>query len=595
MTASEVSPDWSPALLAVSLDGQFVLRPRHGFADDYEVLFANEAGAKFLDAKPDEMLGRFLSDFLPPTGTGLRDSLAEALRTGEPQYRLTSQTAPGSGYQQIEYRLWPFDGLIAVSVVDRSTQYEATQQVQLLRRVLRDGLAASPFASALLMPVIDDDGNVIDAVIEQANAGSGPAVAARSGRLTGQRISDVVGLDLDLFVPMMRRALEGQIVVEELPGAPLGTSSDRISVRLAPVKPFLLLFAADVTKERQREAMLSAIVERAAEMIAFSDADGILRYVNPYTVEQLGIPEAELLGSSILNLSVPEDRPHVMDEMITLRDKDGAPARRRIRLVDNAGGRRTLLGSTVMLKNAAGRVDGFVTVAADLTDRLANEEAREQLAAELAVAEQHERDRLAEELHDGPVQNLTALSLLLGSALQHEPNPHLSRAEDMVVSTIADLRSLMFQLSTPELSGDRLSQHIRQRAERLFEGSPIKLQMDLELHTPPTAAVSIALFRLAQEALVNALKHSQASTVWVKLDDDPISNSIVLDIRDDGIGAMTSAYLRHRPGHFGVSMMIDRAQQLGGTFSIHGEIGEGTVVRVVLPRGIDPGSERLHD
>jgi PAS domain S-box-containing protein len=597
MTVADLPEDWARAMLQVSLDGQFILRACED-EDDFDVLYANEAGAKFFDVVPADLISRRLNDLLPPSGTGLRDSLREALRTGLPVHRPNAGVSPSLNITRIEYRVLPFGKCIAVSVIDRSAQYEVEQEATLLRRVLQDGLKASPLATALLTPLYDDDGNIVDAYVEQANAGSlaGPSVTTTKGGVTGNKLSDVVGLELDLVLPLMERAMQGQVVVDELPGAPLGASAQLISVHLAPVKPFLLLFAEDVSKTRQREAMLSAIVERAAEIILFTDPRGILQYVNPYALDKLGYTDDDVLGISMVEFAVPEDRQSLVEEAALLLAGE-PPSSRRIRVLDSHGAVLTLLGSTVALWNKSGGLAGFITVATDLTQRLKAEEAREQLAGELTLAEQYERDRLAEDLHDGPVQNLTALSLLLGSWLSGPDSlsaakTHLGRAEDIVVSTIADLRGLMFRLSTPELKGDRLVQHIHQRAERLFEGTNVRVHFVGELDSPPSDPVAVGLFRLAQEALVNVLKHAQASRVTVSLQEDAKTNSIVMEIQDDGVGALSSAYLRHRPGHLGVSMMMDRARYLGGSLSIEGSPGDGTFVRVVLPRFFDPGNQR---
>jgi signal transduction histidine kinase len=254
----------------------------------------------------------------------------------------------------------------------------------------------------------------------------------------------------------------------------------------------------------------------------------------------------------------------------------------------------TTFGSTVALHAVDGSVDAFVTVVSDITERLASEEARSELAAELAVAEQRERGRLAEDLHDGPVQDLTALSMQLGAMVERVGTPDrqpssehvaalLRRSEDLVVNTIAELRTVMFRLSPPDLEGLGLGQALRGRAEKIFAGSPVSVHLHSRFDVDGPAGIITTAFRLGQEALVNARKHSDASNVWITLAISSDSSELVLGIADDGCGADEASYLRHQDGHLGIAMMIDRARQLGGSCEVTGRLGEGTTVRIRLP------------
>ncbi len=234
-----------------------------------------------------------------------------------------------------------------------------------------------------------------------------------------------------------------------------------------------------------------------------------------------------------------------------------------------------------------------MSVVVDLTERVASEEARNELAAELAIAEQRERNRLAEQLHDGAVQQLSALSMRLGATLERFENadltvnrddvvPVLQRAEAIVVDTINELRTLMFRLSPADLEDVGLGRALHIRAQRIFEGTNVNILFESARLPQLSPGVAATLFRLGQEAIVNAHRHAEASTVRISLTLDAM-DVLLLEIVDDGIGASHTEYERDAPGHLGLNLIRDRARQLGGTVHVVGSPGQGTAVRIQVP------------
>jgi PAS domain S-box-containing protein len=581
----ELEPWWQ-ALVQVSLDGQFVVRPVEGVNSpaEYEVLYANEAGAAFVALAPNELIGRRLSEVLPPYGTGFREALETALRSGTSVHRVFKRVGPVLEQRRLECRVQPFDGLLALSVIDRTAEHDAEQQIEVLREALVASASSNDTAVALLLPTYDDSGRIVDVIVEELNEAGARMLRVPREHAVGQRLTGLGNPSwMDLLTLVGDCLKKRRAITRDIDGSQFDLSVRWVSVQVSPVDPFVILYVVDLTQQGQHSLMLRTIVDNAAELILYSDRAGRIQYANPFTEQSLGFSAEGLVGSSILDFTIPEERSLVISDFFALQHQEGVITR-RTRVVDAFGKIRTMSANTTLLRTASGDPDAYVTVASDLTERLANEEAREQLAAELAIAEQRERERLAEELHDGPVQDLTALSMRLGSLIATSDAGPLAGAEDLVVKIIEDLRNLMFQLSAPELDGDRLGQHIRQRAERLFVGSDTRLTFSGSLRTPPTNLAASTLFRLAQEALVNVRKHAYASEVTVSLRDNAETETIELDIVDNGLGADPQQYLRHRPGHFGIAMMIDRARQLGGSCVVSGAPNQGTSVTVRLPR-----------
>ncbi len=583
--SNELDPDgdWWEPLVQVSLDGQFVLRPTDDVPSDFEVMYSNEPGARLGGTTPAAVMGKLLSEVAPPYGTGLRDALVESFRTRQPVHRTTERIAPGVHTRRAEFKVQPFGGFLALSVIDRTDEFDAEAEANRLRGLLVAGVDKSPTAFALLRPVRDGK-DVVDLHIEHVNEVAASMLGRSVDEVVGQTLYSLVARRGGLDKIVQRSITTRQMISVDWDVRNLTHVADWVRIQVTPLGDFVVLHAEDISGERREQGLLREIVENAGELVIFSDANGFIRYVNPYTVSTLGFPEAALLESSILAVTHPDDRAAVLEETALMRKPSAKSRRQRIRAIDRNGDVRTMLGSTVAVWGTGGELTGMVTVAADLTELLAGEEAREQLAAELSMAEQHERERIAEELHDGPVQDLTALSMRLGAAISMKPNPELLAAEDILVRVIADLRLLMFQLSPPELDGDGLSQAIHQRAEHLFSGMNVKVTIRGSLTPPPSPAMAVSFFRCAQEALVNSFKHAQAKTISVRLFDTPEKDAMVLEVVDDGVGAEPAQYRRHAAGHFGLSMIAERARQLGGSCLIEGLPGQGTRVTVQLPR-----------
>jgi signal transduction histidine kinase len=125
-----------------------------------------------------------------------------------------------------------------------------------------------------------------------------------------------------------------------------------------------------------------------------------------------------------------------------------------IRVFDKDGNVPATLGSPMAVRAVGGEINGVLTIATDITDLLASEEAHEELVTELLGRAARTRT-LANEFHGGPVQDHTALSMKIGAAIRARPNFELLTAEDLVTKVIGDLRALMFRLTPPELDGER--------------------------------------------------------------------------------------------------------------------------------------------
>ncbi len=232
-------------------------------------------------------------------------------------------------------------------------------------------------------------------------------------------------------------------------------------------------------------------------------------------------------------------------------------------------------------------------------DRRAHESAeaeRKRLEVALREVAAEERRRLARELHDGLGQDLTGFSMLAdGLAKQMDrsglPVPlELDRLANMARQAIVTCRDIARGLSP--LGGPRsgLTEALRDLTDRLNGPPGPGVSLTLELHAPITISreSSEHLYRIAQEALTNAMKHSRATAVEVRLEVDP--EAIRLRILDDGVGPPD---LRAESSGLGLRTMRDRAAAIGARLSIvaHHEGGTAVICEAPqLPRSPAPTS-----
>jgi signal transduction histidine kinase len=200
---------------------------------------------------------------------------------------------------------------------------------------------------------------------------------------------------------------------------------------------------------------------------------------------------------------------------------------------------------------------------------------------ELSIIE--ERNRLARELHDSVIQQLFGVSLAVESAgtlLERDPAAaveELARVRDLARGAMDELRAVVFELRPASLEAEGLASVLRKHIDvlRRVSGSAI----ELTLGDPPRLAgyASAQVFRIAQEALQNALRHADAEHIEVRLEDG--GGALVLSVADDGRGFdMTDGAVRGR--RLGLTSMEERAAELGGTLAIDSALGRGTRVRL---------------
>jgi signal transduction histidine kinase len=202
---------------------------------------------------------------------------------------------------------------------------------------------------------------------------------------------------------------------------------------------------------------------------------------------------------------------------------------------------------------------------------------------ELTIME--ERNRLARELHDAVAQKLFSLRLTAQAAAalaDRDPDrtlAELGQVERLAREALAELRSVIFELRPAELTEDGLVASLRKHVEVLDRVYDVRLAFTADLDVALPADGEAVVFRIAQEALYNALRHARAGSISVRLSRS--GQGAVLEIADDGSGFDIMAE-SGRDG-LGLTSMRDRAASAGGVLTIGSGPGGGTVVRLEVP------------
>jgi PAS domain S-box-containing protein len=231
----------------------------------------------------------------------------------------------------------------------------------------------------------------------------------------------------------------------------------------------------------------------------------------------------------------------------------------------------------------------------DITDRKQMEAELAEVQRRLIESAESERTYLAQELHDGPIQDLYAVSFQLksmNSAINdQEEGEDVELAADTVQQVISVLRSICGELRPPALTPFGLQKAIEGHLEQIMEAHPeLEVQADLMADGQALSErLRLSLYRIYQHAVSNVVRHSGARHLDVNFTFN--DHHVILEIQDDGQGFELPARWVElaRKGHLGIVGTAERAEALGGDLKIVSQPGKGTLVRVTVPREGEQG------
>ncbi len=224
-------------------------------------------------------------------------------------------------------------------------------------------------------------------------------------------------------------------------------------------------------------------------------------------------------------------------------------------------------------------VEGRLRTSMDVLRRTMED--RRQLLLRLEDAQEEERRRIASDIHDDPIQVMSAADIRAEMLARQIDDPELRQeAEDLrdvIRSSVERLRHLLFELRPPALEREGLVPALR---ACLGDEDPVP-EIEDALSFEPLPELRAILFRIAQEAIANARKHASATRIRVSF--AALDGGVRLAITDDGLGFDVGVIESPEPGHIGLPTMIERAQLAGGACEVQSEPGRGTTVSAWLP------------
>lgn len=380
-----------------------------------------------------------------------------------------------------------------------------------------------------------------------------------------------------------------------------------------PSSEGITVFWVDITERKQSAEALHESEARA--QVQLQETNTVLESMSDaliaYDVEGK-IIRANWAATELFGIDPIEDRARLTGILQSLRRLDGTvlpepawPGARALngekisgeilRLTNASGHEHVLLVSANPIFDVDNSVRGAIVVWHYINNRLEVENLARKTSTEIEVQHrlidqrEQERVQIAHDLHDGPVQDLSAALQMLKFALMNTVEPEMVRQlasiRDIVQGQIEELRAFASELRPPALSNFGLGSAIRNHSAA-FQAKYPDIQLDYEEQQegpllPPD--IRLALYRIYQESLVNVLKHSKANSVKVRL----LKNfeQVVLEIGDNGIGFnVPRDWLElARSGNLGLLGMKERAEAVGGVLTVRSSPDQGTKIRVVVP------------
>jgi PAS domain S-box-containing protein len=566
------------------LDGIFVANSQGRYLD------ANQAGCEMLGYTLDELKTLTIAEVLAPD---------ELPKLPEQFERLASRQIIRN-----EWRLRRKDGSILVGELVARQLPDGRLQGILRDITERKQAEEARFRHAAIVESSEDAiiSKNLDAVITSWNAGA--------QRIFGYTEAEVVGQPITILIPPELRDEEKEILEKLMAGRHIEhyetirvTKTGRkvdVSLSISPIKDSdgrvvgFSKIAHDITRRKSAEAALRASEERlrlsqwAAHVGTF---DLNLRtgvdIWTPETEALYGLPAGGFGGTltAFENLIHPDDRQRVI-ELTHEMMRTGQPTEAEWRVVWPDGSIHWIAGRGQVFKDESGEFSRMLGVNIDITERKRAEEALSGMTRKLIEAQEQERARIARELHDDISQRLAVLTIGLDQLrTKHDDLPcevrdRMDELQSLTKGISADLHALSHELHSSKLEYLGLVRSLRSWCEEFSELQNLEIDFksyDVQSSLPPD--ISLCLFRVLQEALHNAARHSGVRRIEVQLAEN--SGEIHLNVSDLGKGFDVEA-ARQGQG-LGLTSMQERLRLVGGTILIDSKPLAGTTIHVRVP------------
>jgi PAS domain S-box-containing protein len=566
------------------------------FLPDGTLTFVNEAYCRYFGMKSKELIGKSFMPFIPEEdremvyrqfkSLGLKNSVVTyehrvILPNGDIRWHQWTDRAIFDGQEQvIEFQS------VGRDITKRKLAEEALKESEEKFRELADSVTDVFFA-------MDKDLKYI-------------YWNKASENLTGIPEKDVIGKSLyEIFPDTLETRRAGNIYLDVFRTQQPQNFINRYQIKnkehyfeinAYPSKKGLSVFVTDITERKQveeelkqSEKRLRSLADAAFEGIVFHK-EGIILRNNEQFSEMCGYGPDELLGENIISLLVAPEAKEFVVEQIT-GGREGP--------YEAIGVRKNGTKFSMEIRAREAELEGQkirVATVMDITERKQGEEQLRKshrllrnLAASLSEAEERERKRLAQELHDQVGQTLSALGINLNLIRSQISKKSLKIADhriedslELLKKTTESMRTVMSDLRPSVLDDYGLLAGIRWYSEKFSGRTNITVEIHGEELKPRLPmSVETTMFRIYQEALTNIAKHSHAKKTIISLKET--YDGVKLSIADDGIGFDSeTVYKTKKEMVWGLHTMKERAEALGGKFIIESKPGTGTKIIVEI-------------
>ena len=509
-------------------------------------------------------------------------------------------------------RPWLFQGVM----IDITERKAAEDDVRRTTESLRTVLDSSPVA----ITAIDLDGTVrswnpaaerMFGWSEEEVLGSFLPQVGPDDRASFERLRDRVVGEGRAFerVEVTRRRRDGTRIDLEVSYAPL---RDRVGVITG-----MIAIQKDITEEKRARAKAAEAEERYRTLVeqipAITFVDEIVQvdedvefrtvYVSPQVDTMLGYDRdryaVDRLWPTILHPLDAHDVLRIAAEHVARR----TPIDLEYRVVTADGRTVWVREQSMPLPQPDGRLywqgvlydvttmkqtehvlrDSEAELRRSLDLLRRTDEERRRLLAHLVTAENAERGRMAEDIEDDSLQHITAVGIRLGTLRQRLTDPEQLGAVDRLAETVQQalgrLRSVLVELRPRALEQDGLADALRQFARVTTDERSIDVDVEDHLDSQPDLDVRTLAYRIAQEAIANAVEWSDGTRVLVVIEER--NGGVAVRVEDDGKGFDVERI--DASTAVGVSAMSERAELAGGWLRIRSTPGRGTVVEFWLP------------
>ncbi len=359
---------------------------------------------------------------------------------------------------------------------------------------------------------------------------------------------------------------------------------------------FIIVEGRDISFYKQTRAELvesnsrfEAIYDKAGIGIVIKGADGKIMDCNPAFTEMLGYPLNEIRELDYIAITHPKDRSisrKLFNELQTGKRNNYSVEKRYL----SKSGETIWASVTATVMRSSDKKAGFTIVMAEnITSQKLIEAELIELRQRLMQGREMERLKIAQDLHDGPLQEILGVAFQLKDLESVIPDGTgrelLDEAQTAIQKVSKSIRTICSDLRPSTLMPFGLKKAMLSHSEEFHLSHP---ELSLELDLAPDGQklpeeVRLALFRIYQEALNNVIRHAEAGKVNVNF--WFTDNEALLEIKDDGVGFKPPERWIElaRKGHLGLVGCMERARDVGGQLNVISAEGKGTFLRVEIP------------